>query len=378
MCHCQDNHTPIIDPELQLEIRRILNKRRRGPYNSGGILPLSGLVWSFNPEGEAVPLEYAMTTGYAPRYVYTWEYNRSIPGSSTWSLTHHLVDEPVCAVVLDRLVLPDYADRVAEELETSRSEALKAAARYRASRERLEKEIENLQLSFAHVSHPDDVASIERQLAQRREQLAQLAAEAEDLIVGQRVMSERDIETYREFLADLPSLWESADNKLRNRFLSIVLEGVYILYKSTYFDARIVWYNGEQDLIRVHIPPRFWRRDKWTEEEERYLRENYASASWSELAAHLGRKESAIELRAFYMGLKRQQNTYPRKRWTPEEKEVLRRYSQSEMSYEEMRELLPNRNEQAIYSYMKHLGLPQPTRPYWHHLPKSYGLAFPS
>ena len=374
----EDNHPAIITPAQSREIDRILAKRRRGPCSSHGILSLTGLLWSFNTEGEAVPLEYALTSGYAPRYVYSWEYRRSVPGSSTWSLTHHLVDEPVCTIVLDRLVLPDYADQVAAELETNRKDALETADRYKERRKRLEEEIENLQANFARVSHPDDIASIERHLAQRREKLAQLAAEAENLIVGRQVMSEWDIQTYREFLANLPSLWESADNTLRNRFLSIVLQGVYILKEPTYFDAKIVWYNGEQDLIRVHIPPRFWQRDKWTEKERQYLRENYATSSWCELAAHLGRKEGAIELHAFYMDLKRQEPTGPRKRWTPEEKDVLRQYSQSEMSYEEMREALPERCEQAIYSQTKRLGLPQPTMSYWRYLPQSYGLEFPS
>ncbi len=240
-----------------------------------------------------------MTTGYAPRYIYTWEYNRSVLGSSTWSLTHFLVDDPVCAVVLDCLILPDYADSMVAELETNRQDALGTAARYQASRERLEKEIEVLQQNFARVSHPDDFANVEHQLVQRREKLAQLAAEEENQIVGQQVMSERDIKTYRAFLADLPSFWKSADSELQNRFLNIVLEGVYILKEPTYFDAQIVWYNGEEDFIRVHIPPRFWQRDKWTEEEEEYLRENYTIVSWRELATHLGRKESAIEHRAF-------------------------------------------------------------------------------
>ena len=74
------------------------------------------------------------------------------------------------------------------------------------------------------------------------------------------------------------------------------------------------------------------------------------------------------------MDLKRQEPTGPRKRWTPEEKEVLRQYSQSELSYEGMREALPERCEQAISSQTKRLGLPQPTMPYWRYLPQSYGL----
>lgn len=374
----EDNHPPIIDPKLRGEIQRILGKGRRGSYSPNGMLPLSGLVWTLNSQGDFVPLAYSMVTGYAPRYIHSWEYNRSLPSSRTWSLVHSLVDEPVCKAVLDRLVLPDYADRVAAELETHRREALDVAARYQASRERLKKEIENLQSNFARVSHPDDIASIERQLAKRREQLTQLAAEAESQIVGRQIMSEHDIETYRQFLADLPSLWESADNVLRNRFLSIVLEGVYIVHHSIFFDAKIVWYNGEEDVVRVHIPPRFRRRKEWTEEEEQYLRENYATATWSELATCLGRKESAIELRAFYVGLKRQCPTEPKKRWTAEEKKVLQRYSQSEISYEKMRESLPDRWGQTIYSKMKRLGLPQPTSPHWYYLSQSYGLEFPS
>jgi DNA invertase Pin-like site-specific DNA recombinase len=374
----EDNHPTIIDPALQPSIHRALEAKRRGPCKSHPVLPLAGIVRSFSNEGNPVPLEHNVSTGYAPRYVYNWEYQRSIPGGSTWSLVNHVVDEPIFDIVLNRLILPDYADRVATELETNRSDALEAAARHRASRERLEKEIENLQISFAHVTHPDDIASINEQLTRRREQLEQLAAEAESMIVAQQVMSEQDIETYREFLADLPALWEGADNELRNRFLSIVLEGVYVLPQPTYFDAKIVWYNGEEDVIRVHVPPRYWKRKKWTDDEEEYLRENYETASWRELAERLARKEGAIKLHAFYMGLKRPPSSEPKLEWTEEEIDVLRQYSQSEMSYEEMREALPRRNEEAVYAHMKRLEFPQPTKAYWYHLPQSYGKKFPS
>jgi hypothetical protein len=282
---------------------------------------------------------------------------------------NHVVDELVLTVVLDRLILPDYADRVAAELENSRSDALEAAARHRASRERLEKEIENLQMSFSHVTHPDDIASINEQLTRRREQLEQLAAEAESMIVAQQVMSERDIETYREFLADLPALWESADNELRNRFLTIVLEGVYVLPYPTYFDAKIVWYNGEEDIIRAHIPPRYWKPKKWADDEEEYLHENYETASWRELTERLARKEGAIKLHAFYIGLKRPLSSEPKLEWAEEEIDVLHLYSQSKMSYEEMREALPRRNEEAVYAHMKRLEIPHPTQAYWYHLP---------
>lgn len=375
----EDNHPAIITHAQSLEIERILARQRRGPCERQGILPLAGLVWSFNSDGKAVPLEYAMTTGYAPRYICSWDYNRSVPGSSTWSLTHHLVEEPVCAIVLERLVLPDYADQIVAELETNRQQALDAAKRYREWREHLEEEIENLQANFARVNHPDDVASIQRQLDQRREKLARLAIEEESSILGREMMSERDIATYREFLADLPSLWANADNGLRNRFLSIVLEGVYILKGPNHFDARIVWYNGQEEFIRVHIPPRYREGSEWTEEDLQYLREHFATASWEEMLTRLRRKEIAIRLQAFKLGLKRrEEHIYPRKRWSEEEEQVLRRYSRGEMSFRQMTELLPGRNEEAIYSRMKYKGLPQPTHPYWHYLPESYASSFPS
>ena len=232
--------------------------------------------------------------------------------------------------------------------------------------------------NFARVTLEENIVSIEQQIAQRREKLAGLAAEAESLIVGRQVMSEREIETYREFLSDLPALWENADNELRNHFLHIVLQGVYVFREPTFYDVMILWYNGEQDFIRIHIPPRFWRRDKWTEEQEQYLRENYATASWHELTTVLGRKESAIKLRAFQRGLERKEKVSSGKKWSSQEEEVLERYSACELPYEEMRCALPDRNEQAIYSKMRRMGLSQPTRPHWYILPESYDSGSPS
>jgi len=315
--HIDNNHPPIIDPELLPEVKRIIHNAPKRPCRYQGVLPLAGLIHSFNPEGEVVPLEYAMTTGNTARYIYTWEYNRSLPGGRTWSIVHDLVDDPVCEFVLNRLVLPDYAEKVAEELEVNRQGALEAVARYEASKTRLEQEIKNLQKNFARVTLEENIVSIEQQIAQRREKLAGLAAEAESLIVGRQVMSEREIETYREFLSDLPALWGNADNELRNHFLHIVLQGVYVLRESTFYDVMILWYNGEQDFIRIHIPPRFWRRDKWTEEQEQYLRENYATASWHKLMIELGRKESAIKLRACQRGLERKEKASSGKNGVP-------------------------------------------------------------
>jgi DNA invertase Pin-like site-specific DNA recombinase len=373
----ENNHEPVIDSELRPEIERTLACTRPGSSSKRGVLPLSNLVYSFTSDGEVAPLEYAISTGYARRYIFAWEYNRSIPGSKTWSLTHHLLEEPVFAVVLSRILLPDYAAEIAEELEGNRQRALEAAARFRETRERLTKEIKNLQSNFALISHPDDMASINKQIAERRNRLEELAAESENQVVGHEVMSVRDINTYREFLADLPRLWETADDELRNRFLSVVLEGVYIRLHSTCFDLCIAWYNGDEDYLRVHIPPRYRSyRKEWTTEDEDFLRANYATMDLEALQEALDCSERAFRLRAFKLGLKRP-HVKPQP-WTPEERAILEKYSRSELSYEQMREALAGRTEAVIFSRLKDWGLQHPESPYWETLPSSYGEQFAS
>jgi DNA invertase Pin-like site-specific DNA recombinase len=365
----EGNHPAIIDPTWTPAIQRMLKSRPARAQASHEPLPLSGLVRTLNAAGEQVPLEHAATTGNGPRYVYAWEYRRSEPDSLTWSLSSHLIDRPVTSVVLSRLVLPDYAEQVAAQLNTRENEVAETMERHRAMKRSLEKAIENLESNFARVSNPEDVDSIVRQLAEHRAELAELTAQEKRLSVHENEQSSsHDIEIYRALMRDLPVLWQAADNTLRNRLLALILQRVELTRDRTHFDARIVWFDGQEDVIRVHIPVRFLTRKKWTDEEDEYLRVDYATADWETLTERLDRKEGAIANRAFNLGLKRQAPTGPKRRWSEVEIEVLQSYSRSEICYEEMREALPNRNEQAIYRKMSLIGLSQPTEPFWYYL----------
>jgi DNA invertase Pin-like site-specific DNA recombinase len=378
----ENNHTPIVDPVYHSEFQLLASLGKRHPQRAKSALPFSGLIYSLNNGLEPTPAQGL--TGKIGYYADIWEYNHGRSDQTRWNIRRSVLEGPICEVIFARLKLPDYSEQVAAKLDHNRQEATEKIERLRASQARLEAEIENLNEGFAYTNTPKGRSDLQQNITKRQQQLHELEKRVQESIVSKDWEEDQTrLEDYRALLSNIPLLWETASDPMRNRFLQLILKAVHIDYQGTYFDATIIWFNGEEDHIRVHIPVPYRSKQDWTAEERDYLEANYVSAPWHELTTKLGRSERAIYVYAeCTLGLRKLEGKHQRGKnalWTPEEKSAIVEYMQSEMSYEDLRLALPDRTEEAITSRLRDLGQAgHPTKPYWHYLPDSSGVSLPS
>jgi DNA invertase Pin-like site-specific DNA recombinase len=377
----EGNHQPMIDPIYEPEFQRIAASSQKHPQKARGVLPLSGLIYSLNNGPIPTPVQALTTTGDYARYEDAWAYNRSLSDGLGWGFRRDIVEGPICEAIFERIKLPNYAEEVAVELDQNRQAALRQAEYYKQSRDRLENEIKTLQGNFAHFSHEKDVASLKLQIDERRSELNRLANEAEESNVGKDWGQEASLEAYREMLANIPALWQTSTDQVRNRFLKLILEAVHINNYRDYFDVTIIWFNKQEDRIRVHLPVRSHDKLKWTEEDRAFLLENFATAPWSEITARLRRSQRSIFTYARHK-LKIGPHVRPRpplqqKRWTVEEKAILQQYCDGQIAFDEMMAALSPRGEESILSKFRHKQNRHPEKPVWRHLPPISGVEDP-
>ncbi len=374
----EGNHQPIIDPAYEAEFRRIEESSRKHPQKAPEVLPLSGLIFSLNNGPALTPVQALTSAGNNPRYEDAWAYNRNFSDSLNWTLKWDIVEEPVCEVIFHRLRLPDYSEKIATELDQNRQAALERAEYFRQGRERLEKEIRTLQQNFAHFSHEEDVVALRQQIDERREQLEKFAMREEESIVGKDWGDETSLESYRAMLTNIPALWQTSTDLIRNRFLRLILDAVHINHCHGYFDATIIWFNKQEDRIRVYIPVRSRDKLKWTDDDKNYLLENFATAPWPEITARLRRSQRSIFTYARYK-LRLGPDVRPRpprfqRAWTEQEDAMIQSYTEGKMPFEEMMEALSYRGEESILSRFRNNRFSHPTKPFWRYLPQFSSL----
>lgn len=93
------------------------------------------------------------------------------------------------------------------------------------------------------------------------------------------------------------------------------------------------------------------KRRYWTEEEDKFLVENYELLNNKEIAKRLNRTEVSIKNRARKLGVKKTSHL-----WEEHEKDVLRKHYHSK-GIEGVKHLLPKRNVHSIYKMAENLGL---------------------
>ena len=165
----------------------------------------------------------------------------------------------------------------------------------------------------------------------------------------------------REFLTNLGTRWDDIPNDMRNSFLRVILDCVLIEERKGQFNMRIIWRSGFEQRLVIFRPATSSRKRKWTEEEKKVLYEHYATASREELEEMLPERDwQAIKHKAYLLGLKR---GYPDRtgiknpHWAPEEDQILRNYDECKIGYSEMLEALRHRPRSGIVYRAQKLGI---------------------
>ena len=95
-------------------------------------------------------------------------------------------------------------------------------------------------------------------------------------------------------------------------------------------------------------------RKSWSEEEVKFLLENYNSMPLKEIAKRLGRTLHSIRSKARQLSVKKRSMVFGCKRWSQDEDEILVKYY-SVLPREELQKLLPNRSWAAIQTRAERL-----------------------
>ena len=177
-----------------------------------------------------------------------------------------------------------------------------------------------------------------------------------------RALTAAQVATVRTFWADLRTGWDQQLASLRHELLRLILDRVLVNAQSASVEATVVWRSVVEQHLWIERPLRQrGGKERWTEADHAWLREDYAASTVQDLEAQFPRRDyQAIRRQAESLGLKRPPRGRPKpkgRRWSDEEHAVLQAYAAGEMSTAELCGQLPGRSWDGIISQGRLLGL---------------------
>lgn len=353
-----DNHAGIVDENLFWAVQdKIRNPKRRGRAVHSDPLPLAGLLYCGNHD-EPAKIVNASSGG---RYMCIKDYKTNLEGGVCLCVSDWILDIPICEFVISQCTYPEYTDQILKVLSDEYEKAKAKADAHKRAYARLTRKIENLKENLGYTRSQTQVEMILQMIDEKTEERKRLA-QMEAYPVG-RALSAVEVEKVKDFLSNIHQFWDVQSPKLKNEFLRIVLDRIILVHYNDDIRAKIVWRSGLEQEILIHRPrgPSHVAR-RWSEEEDRILKENYSTATQEELEEMLPKRTwSAIVTRAKkHFGLKRKR-TYcsargEYRRWTEEEDELVRSLYAGEITVDELVEKT-GRTRVAIEARRRTLGL---------------------
>jgi DNA invertase Pin-like site-specific DNA recombinase len=358
-----DNHPALIDEATFLAAQAALAAygRRDGRQpGRGSTAPqlLSGLVTCVR---HPVPAPMLAAQSRHGRYECSAEYRRGAAEHTCTLLDARTLDEPVADIVLNRCSFGAYADEVLTQLEAEHDAARETARQRRRELARLEGEVATLKQNLAVTKTPAQAATIFELIDQRTAQLTALADEAATPTA--RILSAAQVASVRAFLADLRSGWAEQPRDLRNELLRLLLAGVDVDAGRDAIAVTVRWQSGATQTLHIERPPtRRIGKQRWTADEDAWLRAHYAAASVATIRARFpDRTASAVQQRANTMGLIRGvSHGGSAVAWTADEDTAIRHHAEGRISAAELAERLPERSAWAILARRRVLGVTPP------------------
>jgi DNA invertase Pin-like site-specific DNA recombinase len=367
-----NNHPAIIEEETFLMAQDLLaqhGRRRPDSIRLTGYGPqlLSGLLWCQKHE---VPQRIVSTvTPYGGRYRCDHDFYIAQADHLCTILDARVLDEPISDLILRRCSFADHAEAVLAQIEAEYDTAREEASRRQRELTHLQQEVETLKHNLALTRTPTQVAIIFEQIDQRMQRITALADE-QNSPVGQ-VLSATQVATVKAFLADLRTGWDKQPPELRNELFRLLLARVVIEADADHVTATVVWRGGLQQHLWIERP-RLLRagRRPWTEAENTWLRQHFATATPEEFHARFPlRSYPAIRQQAERLGLSRpiHRLAIPRAPlWSQEENAVLQAYAAGAISYSDMKAQLPGRSWDGIWKQAYALRLSLRRRPVYY------------
>jgi DNA invertase Pin-like site-specific DNA recombinase len=358
-----DNHPPLVEEETFLLAQQVLAEHGRGARRGGGLRSaapqlLSGLLWCGRHD---VPVRMSgVRRGPTAQYQCDDAYDNGQADHACTLLDARVLDGPVADVILRRCRFVDQAEAVLAQLEEEYDTARDEAQQRRRERRRLQEEIDTLKQNLALTRTPEHVAMIFEQIDRSTERLQALVDTTPD--GASRVLSAAQVATVRAFLADLRTGWDQQAPGLRNEFMRLVLDRVVVRVDRDHVEATLLWRTGIEQHLWIERPPiRRGGKLPWTEEDNIWLRQYYATASREALQARFPhRTVMAVRKQAATLGIKRPQHGTSKPkgaRWTAAENARLRAHAAGTISSAELCAQLPGRTWDAIETQRRVLGL---------------------
>ncbi len=355
-----NNHPPIIDEATFQAVQSNLKRRTSRPKKDSLPMPLAGLLWCANHDE---PRKMTYDRDDIPSYSrYRCEDNAKC--GSTCGVSARLIDDAVSDFVLSQFSRPELAEAVLTRLEHDYQEAREQASAIRREVARLDEEIETLEHNYRVIKLTPERAAklaveIDSLMAEKR-RLSEVSAYPAGRVV--EAFSQEELGRVRAMLRDLRQIWANQSDDLKNAFFRLILERVTLRREASFFRAVIQWKTGEQHEIEIRRPWKDVRR-RWTPEEDEILRCLYGQEPSIVLERLPNHNWGGIMKRASYLGVAVGARTGGRshrgkspKPWSAEEDEVVRRVSANELYIGEAAELV-GRTEDSIDYRLKKLGL---------------------
>jgi len=358
---CQyDNHPAIVDKDLFWAVQKVISSSKPKPRGgiSGTPYPLlQGLLYCQDHDDGLHYVTSSYNRGREHRlYRCNTEYRRGLKANTCFNVSEYILEDPVCEFVVAQCSYAEYTDQVLQHLAEEYDEAKERTEALRREYSRLAREIENLKANLALTKTTEQVQMILDMVDRRmkeRERLGLMEAQP----IG-RVLTESDVNNVRSLLSNLGEVWNKYPRKLKNEFLSLVLDKVIVSHRDDKILARIVWATEYEQAILIHVPFTTAGRKEYSEEEKDILREYYPTMPKERLMELLpGRSWISIKNYASGKLNLRRHAGKPGgvkgskiRRWTEEEDGIVRQYYNAEITKEEMMSKL-DRTSGAIISH---------------------------
>ncbi len=318
-----DNHPPIVSEELFLEAYRLASSKGKPRGRAANYEPMewSGLLHCLNH----IEPRNIRSLNAKGRYICNKGYFQE--GEDVClDIAGHYLDDPLTATVLGQLDLTPITEEILSRMQSDAENSSLEEVHFKQETSRLEREIGRWQALL-----PSCVDDLTGQVNREREdyywaKIKEDQTELEKIRLRSIPASAPPVDyaRVREFLKGLAGNWQNYSLTLRNRLLKLIIEKVEI--RGQYeIEATIFWKNGFRQRVLIHRPPSNSKLEKrWTEAEDRVLRETFLSSSQEAIMTALpGRSWKGITLRARRLHLARKRAVYREHPWSEEYDEKL-------------------------------------------------------
>ncbi len=352
----KNNHPPIIDEETFWTVQKKFNRHAYNRTQEFQPLPFSGLLYCghHNPPRRLIASNAvkAKERGY-----HCWN---DAEEKSCFNITARVFDIALSELVIRQCSFPQYADQVIQRLTDEYQHEKSKAAAHKREHQRIMIEIDNLKANLARTRTPEQVDMLLDMIDAKVKETEKMSR-ADGHPIG-RALSSTEIKTVRSFLKNLDSGWTKMSDEVKHNFLTLLIERVDFVYTYAEILARVTWRTRLQQAILIERP--FADRcRRWTEEENKLLREFYPTSSLWEIAARLPHRSiHALRKQAQILGIAKSEDFELRKQicgpMSQDEEQILRDYASMKISRSELYEKLNYRTHDSIQFHMRRLGLP--------------------